>query len=96
MRMSRIMACGLVLAAAALSAPALAKTSQVEGGNLCKAEAEKIQPTPKAVLVETTKTVMDNDTVNVFLRVMKADGESGKMACTVDRATDGVKLSWKE
>ncbi len=83
----------LVLGAAFIVAPAMAKTSVTKGKQVCEAAAKAQTPQPKSVRTDGDATRVSDASLIYTLRVKNADDTSAKLSCTVDRETNAPTLA---
>lgn len=83
----------LLIAGAAIAAPAIAGTSISRGKTICETAAKALTPAPKVVRTDGDKTKVNDTTLTFTLRVRNADDTSGSMTCKVDRATDAATIT---
>jgi hypothetical protein len=88
-----IPATSLLLAAIFAASPAVAKTSLIKGQQVCVSTAKAQDPAPKAVRADAKKTLSNDATITVTLKVKNADDSSSLVKCTIDRETSVATLT---
>jgi len=83
----------LTVATAFAAAPAIAKTSVSKSLKACKTAAEKQEPAPKFVIVDSNSTTANKDALTVRLKVKNADDSMSAFTCKVDRDTGEPTLA---
>ena len=73
----------LILGAAFIAAPAVAKTSITKGKQICESAVKAQEPAPKSVRTDNDATRISDASIIYTLRVKKADDSSAKLIGTV-------------
>jgi siroheme synthase len=83
----------LLVAGAAIAAPAIAGTSISRGKSICEAAVKAQTPAPKSVRTDADKTRVNDTTLTYTLKVRNADDSAGALTCKVDRSTDAATVT---